>query len=559
MTIQYDNTFEDKLLNPLNYRGAQLKKNIVSSWAASFRDYILPALPIEEIDGLYSGNIGRRTKNHRRLAGAMILQETFNLTDEQTIQHFMHDALWNYALHLDSEDDKDCYLVLRTYWDFRNRVQEAGLADPIFLILTKKIAKKFNVLLKKQRLDSTHLNSNMKKLGRISLFIHTIRLFLTNLKRQHLDLFNSIDTDDDPITTKYMGFRKNEYNYFAQFKSSERQLLLEEVKDHLFLLVKKFENDPVISAEKPYRLLVRLMSEQCKIVPAGNSSEPELDDILILKDPKEIPSDSLQNPSDPDASYDGHKGQGYQVQLQETYSDPSEAGEGNLPPVLNLITHANVQGAHEHDAHALEPAILDTERNKLAPEVILADTAYGSDDNSEFAKEHGIELISPVSGKNNLETDEFKLSEFKYNEKYEIIECPRGCQPVNIRELGDGNLKTGFKASDCNECPMKAKCLVNFKEDVSVATFKYKKSKARLSVRRVVEQSEKFKKEYRARSGIEGTNSVVKRKNGLGRLRVRGKKAVTCKVIFKVIAENVRRVASFIREKAKYELQFEAI
>jgi hypothetical protein len=28
----------------------------------------------------------------------------------------------------------------------------------------------------------------------------------------------------------------------------------------------------------------------------------------------QIGSDSLQNPSDPDATYSGHKGQGYQVQ-----------------------------------------------------------------------------------------------------------------------------------------------------------------------------------------------------------------------------------------------------
>jgi hypothetical protein len=37
-----------------------------------------------------------------------------------------------------------------------------------------------------------------------------------------------------------------------------------------------------------------------------------------LKNPKEIVSDSLQNPSDPDATYSGHKGQGYQVQVMET-------------------------------------------------------------------------------------------------------------------------------------------------------------------------------------------------------------------------------------------------
>ena len=42
---------------------------------------------------------------------------------------------------------------------------------------------------------------------------------------------------------------------------------------------------------------------------------------MAVKDPKEISSSSLQNPSDPDAGYDAHKGQGYQVQVMETYCD----------------------------------------------------------------------------------------------------------------------------------------------------------------------------------------------------------------------------------------------
>ncbi|HCK98575.1 MAG TPA: hypothetical protein DHW42_00515, partial [Candidatus Marinimicrobia bacterium] len=32
---------------------------------------------------------------------------------------------------------------------------------------------------------------------------------------------------------------------------------------------------------------------------------------IEIKKPKDIPSDSLENPSDPDATYSGYKGQGY--------------------------------------------------------------------------------------------------------------------------------------------------------------------------------------------------------------------------------------------------------
>ena len=47
--------------------------------------------------------------------------------------------------------------------------------------------------------------------------------------------------------------------------------------------------------------------------------------------------DSLQNPSDPDATYSGHKGQGYQVQIMETFSCSEDTAEREQ--TLNLITH----------------------------------------------------------------------------------------------------------------------------------------------------------------------------------------------------------------------------
>ena len=68
-----------------------------------------------------------------------------------------------------------------------------------------------------------------------------------------------------------------------------------------------------------YKLLERVLKEQC-LVNEDDAANP-----VEVKAPKQIPSDSLQNPSDPDATYSGHKGQGYQVQIMETFAD----GQGN--------------------------------------------------------------------------------------------------------------------------------------------------------------------------------------------------------------------------------------
>ena len=78
-----------------------------------------------------------------------------------------------------------------------------------------------------------------------------------------------------------------------------------------------------------YKLLGRVLKEQCKLNLSDNKNPVD------VQRPKEIPSDFLQNPSDPDATYRGHKGQGYQVQVMEPYCKGEDAKEKSL----DLITH----------------------------------------------------------------------------------------------------------------------------------------------------------------------------------------------------------------------------
>ena len=122
------------------------------------------------------------------------------------------------------------------------------------------------------------------------------------------------------------------------------------IKDHkqndLFDLVEQFKDHPEVKAMHSYKLLERVLNKQCN-VNVSDDKNP-----VRVKNPKDIPSDSLQNPSYPDATYSGHKGLGYQGQVMETYCMQEEAREGTL----NLITHVQVDPAHESDANALIPA-----------------------------------------------------------------------------------------------------------------------------------------------------------------------------------------------------------
>ena len=65
------------------------------------------------------------------------------------------------------------------------------------------------------------------------------------------------------------------------------------------------------------------------------------------------------------------------------------------------------------------------------------------------------------------------------------------------------------------------------------------------------EQTDDFLERYRRRGGIEGTNSGVKRRTGLGRLRVRGQPRVFTEILLRLAGWNILRAAvcSTLRER----------
>ncbi len=99
---------------------------------------------------------------------------------------------------------------------------------------------------------------------------------------------------------------------------------------------------------------------------------------------------------------------------------------------LNLITHIEVEPSHESDANALIPAVESSEERGLAPEELLADTLYGSDENCQKAAKLGVELVSPA--KSTKEKDGVTLSDFEVSQKGDVVSCPRGHVPVKTKK-----------------------------------------------------------------------------------------------------------------------------
>ena len=414
------------MFDPLARFGPHRKERLKRSWARLFREEILPELPVHKLRPFYSEKKGAPTKDLYAMMGIALLQEMHDTTDEETIDRVAFDLKWHYALNLCEGKAGDVYVCPKTLWTLRHLLAGNDLSKEIFRAATEKLSKVFSVDPSSQRLDSTHIFSNMRHLGRIGLFVRVIKGFLINLRRHHKALFDNLPKE---VTEKYL--RKSSESVFSMVRPSESGKTLSCLGEDLFFLARCFREEKAVSEMTSYRLLCRCLSEQCMVEDGGTEGEK-----VRVKPNADVASDSLQNPSDPDATYSGHKGQGYQAQIMETcFSSPDAPPQGETPAGASaaagprLITHVAVRQAHASDANALIPAIEDARERGLAPGEVLADSAYGSEKNVEEAAAMGTEVVAPVpGGENNGKSA--RLSEFALSDEGGIAKCPMGHDPI---------------------------------------------------------------------------------------------------------------------------------
>jgi hypothetical protein len=509
---QYD------MFSPFEHLGPKRLALLESSWAHLFREEILHKLPAEKLFPHFDDLRGRPTKELYAMLGIVLLQQMEDLTDEEAVRQFAFNIMWHYALNVTDPSDVSSYVSPRTLWTMRDRVGQLGLEQSLFENVTDALKRLFDLDPSKQRLDSVHIFSNMAHLGRIRLFVKTIRKFLVNLKRHHADLYQSFGE----VASRYE--EKNDGQFAV--KPSESSRTLQQVGNDCFVLVEHFKDQKAVVDMSSYQLLVRLFNDQCVLEKTDAATQ------VVVKPNKEVSSDSLQNPSDPNAGYCGHKGKGFQVQVMETYSpDKSQP---------NLITHVKVEAAHESDANALLPAIEDAAKRELAPLELLADSLYGSDDNLKKAKELGVEVVSPAMG---TAPKGISLADFTFSETDEMMSCPQGQQPQRIKTGKNAGKIVHFDKATCDNCPRQSDCPV--KRVKKSVTLSYDAKSLRLARRRAKEKTEAFREVYRFRAGAEATMSDLDRITRIKHLRVRGMRQVRLAAVLKATGLNILRATTF--------------
>jgi len=500
------------------------------NWPGVFRHVILELLPVRALSQHFHPRLGRPTQELYSMAGLILLRECMNWTKEQAVQAYRFHTEVHYALNLEAQGHD---LSVRTLERYQDYCAQDELGQQVMHDVTTCLVQVLGTRIEQQRLDSTHVFSDMAQLGRTRLLGVALKRFLTQIQRHDPAAYAALDP---ALRERYAPSDLRLFADTAPDRPSRRRLR-QQVAEDLYQVLRHFADQPAPAKRSTYRAMERIFYEQCEV------HEEKV--LVKTKTGKTV----MQNPSDPDATYDGYKGPGYQAQIAETCHPDNEA---------QLITCVLPQTAAAPDEKAVAPVLADLRASQLLPQELLGDTHYPSEENVQLAERYGVELVGPVPGAAPAERpDDLNIDDFVIDEATEqVVCCPDGQTPVtSVHDPAKGKTRTTMPAAVCGRCAYRRQCPVE--EGPDGYHLEHTAKQRRVAGRRREQQTEVFRERYRRRNGIESTNSALKRRLGLGRLRVRGRRRVFQAIYLKITGWNILRASvcakmrNLVRAKAQ--------
>ena len=521
-----------------------------NSWAYPFRVKVLPLLMRKEeyFADLYSDGSGRPNWSVARNIALLYLQETFDLADKEALDCLAFDCRWQYALGL---EPRDAYLSRRSHVEFRSRLvgvdPEMTRLRSLFEVIRDAMIADLGVSISKQRLDSTHLVSNIKTRGRVDLFGKTLMHFLRGLEQVWPDRMVRLSAG---LLKWFEEKRKN--SWFGPGPDKKKAEKLARLATWLYEVREVFAEDREVCNSDRYQLVERVLEEHCEItfsrsdddtpgaVTQDSQVREETSDCAVTVKPGnriQDPGGTLQSPFDPDAAR-GHKGTGYSGFVTETC--------GNEGPEVLTDYDVLPAGPDQDKSGAVVDRLVES---GCKPEVLFADTGFGTGQSIVDAQADGVRLHAPVA-RGNGRKDRIGRDQFTYDDNTgEVLRCPAGHAPArhglrrSENDRGTKRLHAYFDGATCRRCPLMSRCCVKPKSQGRKGQFSLEITQKLVEHdRRLAEQEDApFRDPYSIRAGIEATVSELKRAHGLGQLRVRRRVRVRLAVALKVTACNLKR------------------
>jgi hypothetical protein len=496
-------------------------KMMRNDWQHVFRTSLLKLMPAGKLGEHFHPVLGCGTKELYGMAGAIFLKEYFHLTIDQAVEECVLNSGWQYALNIDPMTASMSHASIERY---SKLIVQENLDRDIFEKVTAALIEALELDVSRQRLDSTHIQSDMAVFGRTRLMAVTVKRFLVQLKRHEAELYRQLPAE---LIARY---GPSDSQMFGHYQG-DRHRMRQRIAQDLLGLVGRFAGNKALTDRGSYKAMRRVLAEQCDVAEETVALKKKVEDGSVM-----------QNPSDPEAGY-AHKGSGYSAQISQTCAKNNEA---------QLITAVDVHPAHESDQNKLIPMIDQLDGQGRKPEVLYSDTNYGRDENVQDAQERGVDLQSPVgNGGKKEDPDRLTLDDFAIDEQTETVECcPNGIVPLSSQfDPAAGQTRTVMADKDCDACEFRSICPIQRmgKRYVLVHT----PLKRRCAARRAEQATDEFAEHYAIRAGLESANSALKRVTGLGRLRTRGLRRMRMGTLLRCAGWNMKRATAALRARAR--------
>lgn len=520
------------LLDPFDSLSPSKQKRIRNGWAGTFHDQILPLLIDAEpsFAVLYSASSSTRPSVPTYLILAyLILKDLFGWTDEQLLSQVLFNLEVQYALGTTAWAEQRINHNTLNRFRAANALFEAehgySLIHAFFDDFSRNLKDLYGFTSegkKKRRMDSIMIDAGCKKMNRIELLHTCISNALLTLEEKEVSIPENLshyleDFDRNAVTYHDKGRASDKLNILGADAVMTLHLFSESMRDS-----EDFVN------------LKRVIGDQLILTEDGQFSS--------VKDGKELNSKVLQNPSDPEATFRTKAGEnhvGYVGNFAETVDE--ETG-------LAIIDSADLQPNIHSDSKFCRAEI-----EKMAEEedhtVLVADGAYGSDENFSKAKENGIELVTTaLTGKDTPDL----FADFEITEDQERIQirCPNGLYPSRCSyDPKSDSWSVSYIAKRCKNCPLQSSCPLSRRKNVRSGKVSRKKINRARMQREL--QSDRLKKLTRFRNGVEAVPSQLRRKQKIDSIPVMGRVRKKIWYLMDLMAINVRRIIRFEKQRSE--------
>ena len=488
------------------------------SWAQAFSKHIFTRINEHIFAPLYSEKMNSRPNAPINvLVSALILKDFTSLTDEEITEACEFDFRYQYALHTTSFEEQP--VSKRTLSRFRSRLAAyelttgEDLLHQCFVEMADSLRQYMEISPAIKRMDSMMIESNIRKMGRLELLYTCLSNLVKELHRDgKIELLQGLEHYADPND-------RNRVVYHDQdTPQSER---LQKIIDDACSLLPKCEEDYAESED--YQLLERAIREQTKKDDDGRNVPKGKGDGMD--------STTLQNPSDPDATYRmkaGKEHRGYAANITETVDTNG-----------SVVTDYQYDVNTRSDVDFLQESI---EKAEASDDVtaIIADGAYASEDLAAQAAGKNIGLITTgLRGRKPRQIlTQFVLSE----DGHTVIKCPEGHVPKSSSYIRQSNsIRVSFPRCCCDNCPHQKECNAKIKTRTALVILSLGAlAHTEEAIRR--KGDETMKLIGRIRNGVETIPSILRRKYHVDDMPVRGRLKTKVFFGFKMFALNFSKL-----------------